>query len=157
MIDIYSSREAILLILAHEQLRLKKYDDGFGNMTIGWGHKIEAGENIPDTIDRVSANDLFLNDMLKREIAIYKALGSKADMLSKNQFGACMSLVFNIGVSAFINQSSVFRDIITWNLDAVPGHFKLWNKATDKRTGAKYVVPELVLRRNEEVRIWLRG
>jgi lysozyme len=68
--------------------------------------------------------------------------------LGENRTTALESLTYNIGVFGFAH-STVLRDVNTGNFAAVPGAFRLWNKAG----GA--VCQGLINRRNDEVRLWL--
>ena len=151
---IRSALEAVLLVLSYEQLRLKPYDDGVGVQTIGWGHRILPSEqDLRREISRERANALFLADFERHEGLVTAALDAPRD-LAPLQLGACTSLCFNIGGSAFANSSLASR-INSRAFGLVPDAFRMWNKGRVK--GELQVLPGLETRRESEVGLWRRG
>ena len=69
-----------------------------GKNTIGYGHVILSGERFDRPITKEFATEILAGDVKKAEEAIYKFCGT---VLQTNQFSALVSLVFNIGASAF--------------------------------------------------------
>ena len=67
--------------------------------------------------------------------------------VNANQFGACMSLAYNIGPGAF-GHSSVLRLLNLGNLTGAQAAFALWNKADGK------VLSGLVARRAAEAALF---
>ena len=84
------------LIKTFEGCKLQKYTDSAGNSTIGIGHRIQPGENIPDVITQEQCETLFDKDLSNASDTC--GLYITAD-LSDNPFGALCSLVFNIGTA----------------------------------------------------------
>lgn len=118
------SNNGIALIKLFEGLELESYQDIAGVWTIGYGHTETAGPN--QRISEREAEDLLRRDLGPRERAV-EQLVSVA--LNQNEFDALVSLVFNIGATAFRNSTARRRlnrndrigaaDAIGW-----------WNKAT---------------------------
>ena len=90
-------------IKRHEGLRLTAYDDGAGNLTIGYGHKIVS--DMPNKITREQAEELFRSDLAIGEAAVNRSVRVP---LTSAQFDALVSLVFNWGGGNF-SQSELLR------------------------------------------------
>jgi len=90
-------------IKRHEGLRLTAYDDGAGNLTIGYGHKIVS--DLPNKITREQAEELFESDLAIAEAAVNRSVRVP---LTSSQFDALVSLVFNWGSGNF-SQSELLR------------------------------------------------
>lgn len=90
-------------IKKHEGLRLTAYDDGAGNLTIGYGHKIAS--DMPNKITREQAEKLFRSDLAIAEAAVSQSVRVP---LTSAQFDALVSLVFNWGGGNF-SQSELLR------------------------------------------------
>lgn len=130
-------------IKAQEGLSLNAYADA-GGRTIGYGHKIQAGENIPAQISISEANSLFENDVGHVEETINAAV---AVPLSQSQFDALADFVFNVGSGAF-QTSTLLRDLNARNYAGAAQQFSVWIFS------AKKVNPTLVNRRRAEQRIF---
>jgi len=90
-------------IKRHEGLRLTAYDDGAGNLTIGYGHKIVS--DMPNKITREQAEELFRSDLAVAEAAVNRSVRVP---LTSAQFDGLVSLVFNWGGGNF-SQSELLR------------------------------------------------
>jgi lysozyme len=90
-------------IKRHEGLRLTAYDDGAGNLTIGYGHKVVS--DMPLRITREQAEKIFLSDVAIAEAAVNRFVQVP---LTSSQFDALVSLVFNWGAGNF-SQSELLR------------------------------------------------
>jgi RHS repeat-associated protein len=77
----------------HEGFRPTAYDDGYGNMTIGYGHKIFE-QNFPRVISTAEAGTIFWSDANSVASAVRHIL---AVGVQQYQFDALVSLAFNIG------------------------------------------------------------
>ncbi|WP_420804811.1 lysozyme [Treponema pedis] len=82
--------------------------DGYGNWTIGYGHKITAkeAEAMKNGIDVDTAEKFFQQDIEWIEDRINKNFDGIVP-LSQNEFGALVSLGFNAGRGALVN-SKIF-------------------------------------------------
>ena len=98
-----TSRLGLEEIKRHEGLRLTAYDDGAGNLTIGYGHKIVT--DMAPRITREQAEELFLADVATAEAAVNRSVRVP---LTASQFDALVSLVFNWGGGNF-SQSELLR------------------------------------------------
>lgn len=78
---------------------LTSYDDGFGNITIGWGHNLGKLAK-HKTISLQEANDLLLKDLDKAAAFVRKNISAG---LTQGKFDALISLVFNAGSNAVYN------------------------------------------------------
>ena len=119
------------LIKEFEGLRLKAYRCSAGVLTIGWGHTSAAGEPVVKpglTISKAEAIRVFDRDIQNFSEGVERLI--KVD-LTENQFGACVSLAFNIGVGAF-SKSSVLRFVNKKRFDDAADAFLLWNKVGKK-------------------------
>lgn len=74
------------------------YDDGFGNITVGWGHNLgKIPLNSAKKITLTEAENLFEKDVQAAAEFVRKNVMSK---LSQGKFDALTSLVFNAGANA---------------------------------------------------------
>jgi len=138
---------ALDLIKRHEGLRLTSYRCSAGVWTIGYGHTSAAGEPKVEpgmTITKAEANRIFDKDIQNFAVGVERAINVP---LSPAQFGACVSLAFNIGLGAF-KKSSVLRFINKNQMTNASDAFLLWNKAGGK------VLKGLVRRRAEEAEMF---
>lgn len=86
------------LIKSYEALKLNAYDDGSGNLTIGWGHTTDNFFTVKkdSIIDLPKAIAIFENDLKEAE-SIVNLCFNKDILLSENQFSALTSIAFNSG------------------------------------------------------------
>ena len=112
-----------------EGLRLKAYPDGNGNLTIGYGHKMEKQEKM-QTISFRDAEEIFKFDMNVVEIQVNALkLG-----LNQNQFDAVCDFVFNVGIGKFTH-STLFRLILKDNKDiAIAKELMKWTYINKERS-----------------------
>lgn len=135
--------EALDLIKRNEGCRLIAYRDVVGIWTIGYGHTpAHAGQRIT----QAEADALFKADIDKFADGV-DALVS--DDTGDNQFGAMVSLAYNIGLHAF-KGSSVLRHHNRGEFQAAADAFRMWNKAGGQ------VVKGLARRREEERELYMK-
>ncbi len=147
----------VQLIQSFEKCRLKAYQgaaDAPGVYTIGWGHVL-TGHEVPDlfrvgqmmrdvTITQQQADALFLNDIKTTVNGVNMRLEPEiASQLTDDQFGALVSLSYNIGLGGF-NSSKVKATINSGSIDKASDYFKSWIRANGE------VVNGLVRRRAAE-------
>jgi lysozyme len=136
---------ATVLIAQWEGLRLVAYDDGGGVWTICYGHTkgVKRGD--------VATKQQCL-DWLQEDIAEHSAGMRQCATVpyKENEEIAHLSLVFNIGVSAYCG-SSALRKHNAGEPDAGCDLMKLWIKDNGK------TIPGLVSRRNAESIICKKG
>jgi GH24 family phage-related lysozyme (muramidase) len=138
---------AIALLHHFESCKLTAYRCPAGVWTIGWGNtRYEDGSPVKpgDRISQQRADALFRNILATFEDGVSRAAPKATD----HQFGAMVSLAYNIGLAAF-GRSSVLRHHNAGAHDKAADAFLLWNKAGGK------VLPGLVRRRNAERALYL--
>lgn len=145
--DVIVNEKTKELIKRFEGKRLRAYRCSAGVLTIGYGHTSAAGA--PKVVPGMTITDKEANAIFDRDIERFAAKIEgliKVD-LTDNQFGACVSLAFNIGVGAF-SKSSVLRFINKSQFDNAADAFALWNKAGGR------VLPGLTKRRAAEAALF---
>jgi len=97
-----ASENAVNLIKRFEGCRRSPYRDAGGLWTIGYGHLIGDGKSLPANINRdfteEEINALLIEDIARFERGLNMCL---VVPLTQNQFDACISWVFNLGIAEF--------------------------------------------------------
>ncbi len=128
------NRATLSLIQNHEGLRLEAYaDPGYGwkIATIGHGHTTQAGPPVVSKGMRITAEEaqrILEADLLAVEVSVREAVTVP---LNDNQFGALVSLTFNIGGGAF-RRSTLLRKLNQRDYSGAAAEFKRWNKSNGK-------------------------
>jgi lysozyme len=91
------SANGLNFIKQWEGFRATPYDDGYGVLTIGFGHKIQPGESFGQ-ISEAEALQLLAQDVGWAENAVNSQVRVP---LTQSQFDALVSLVFNWGAPNF--------------------------------------------------------
>ena len=132
-----------------------------GVATVGWGHALlnDSGEflrgkeglkeayHLYGSLSEKDAEALLAQDLAEFAIGVNKLVEV---YLTDKQFGACVSLAYNIGLPAFKN-STVLRKVNSGDFKEAADAFLLWNKANGK------VLAGLVRRRKAERLLFLSG
>ena len=137
-------KAAAEIIKEFEGLRLKAYLDGGGVPTIGWGHT--KGVRLGQKITTEQAQSFFDADFLEHMLPVQRRVKVA---LNDNEFGALVSLCYNIGAGAFggstllkkLNQGKSRAEVAT--------HFMSWVNDNGKR------IAGLVRRRGLEKKLFL--
>ena len=123
------------LMKEFEGLRLQAYPDpGTGGepITIGYGTTARAGVGIVPklgmTITKAEADEFFRRTLVKFEAQIRPLITAP---INDNEFGAFMSLAYNIGPGAFA-KSSALRKFNAGDKAGAANAILLWNKAGGK-------------------------
>jgi lysozyme len=97
-------KNLLAFLIAEEGIRNRVYKDQAGKDTIGIGHLIQPGEErfLSVTLSPKEIEDLFFSDIAQTEKTIRSLVKVP---LNENQKIALVSLVFNIGPTAFKNSS----------------------------------------------------
>ena len=143
------TKEAIDLIIQHEGLRLEAYQDPVGVWTIGYGTTTAAGIGVIVTPGmRISEPEAraMLHDALNKFAE--KIIPHLARQPTDNQYGAMLSLAYNIGPGAFIN-STALRRFNAGDFEGAAEAMTWFNKAGGK------VLRGLVRRREAEAKLFL--
>jgi lysozyme len=136
------SAPGLALIRYWEGCLLDAYQCPAGVWTVGFGHTKDVTPGMQITMQR--ALQWLEEDTAEAGAAIRKYVTVP---LTENQFGALLSLVFNIGVPAF-RQSTLLRLLNLGDYAAVPDQINRWNKVD------RAIVQGLVSRRAAEARLW---
>lgn len=136
----------IALIKRNEGCRLEAYQDSVGVWTIGYGH---TGPEVVRGLmwTQAQADNCLLLDLDKFQNGVDDLLAGHADT-SDNEFGAMVSLAYNIGLGNFAH-SSVLRFHNSGDKPAAADAFLMWNKAGGE------VLEGLDRRRREERTLYL--
>lgn len=104
-----TSDNGIKFIKRFEGVRFKPYRDVIGLWTIGAGHLIEGGKQLPDAYNRTftskEVDALLRHDLLRFEAGLSRLLPNV--YLRQNEYDALISFVFNLGLGTL--QRSTLR------------------------------------------------
>jgi lysozyme len=145
-----TNKAGIDIIKEFEGLRLKAYKCPAAVWTIGYGHTSMAGPpsvKMGMVITKAEADSILKRDLVKYENGVKDAIRVE---VTPNQFAACVSLCYNIGIGAF-KKSSVARFCNARQWQKAADAFMLWNKAGGR------VLPGLTRRRAAEAALFSRG
>ncbi len=142
---------AIDLIKAFEGWASRAYDDPAGYCTIGYGHliakakcsEIQLGQ-FSGVLSKDDGTKLMLSDTVPARAAIERLVQSE---LSKEQFGALTSFVYNVGVTNF-SRSTLLKTLNNQEFDVAGRELRKWTRANGK------ILKGLVVRRNCEASLF---
>lgn len=127
------NQETIQLIQEFEGCRLTAYQDSAGYWTIGWGHAETSGiPPVPKrgmTITQDEADKIFLQTLEKFGQRIIPMFKRKP---TSNQYGAMLSLAYNIGTGAF-SKSTCLRRFNAGDLEGAAEALTWFNKAGGRK------------------------
>jgi len=141
------SEKGIELIKEFEGFESKSYND-VNQMAIGYGHKIQLGENL-DNITEKEAEDRLYKDVKDPERIIQENVKVS---LNQNQYDALCSFIYNIKRSKF-EDSTLLRKLNNKDYEGAGEEFKKWVHTYDKE-GNKKVLKGLVKRRQVEYELF---
>lgn len=125
-----------------EGLRLEAYQCEAGKWTIGWGHTGDVKPGMRITQHEAEA-------ILEFDLEVYEAAVERyCPGANSNQFGAMVSLCFNIGVHEF-SQSTVVRRFNECKPQSAADAFLLFNKV---RKNGQLIASEGLLKRRKAER-----
>jgi lysozyme len=143
------SESGLARIRQSEAFMAKPYDDGAGNLTIGYGHLIRAGENYRAGITEAAADALFRQDVAR---VVNPALDKITIELTQNQVDALGSFIFNVGTGGFLK--NVLSYLNSGDLEATTSHMLQFITGRDAKTGTRRVLRGLLTRRQFEVALF---
>lgn len=133
------------LIKKWEGLRLEAYLPTPNDVwTIGWGHTL--GVKKGDKITKEQAEAFFREDIKWAEEAVNNSVKVS---ISQNMFDALVSLVFNIGATAF-KKSTLLKKLNKADYEGAANQFLVWNKQKGR------ILSGLSKRRSEEREYFLK-
>lgn len=134
----------LTLIKQFEGLRLQAYKCPADRWTIGYGHTADVSAN--DVITEAQAISLLCQDVAESERAVNQYVHVP---LTKNQFDALVSFVFNLGVGNF-RTSTLLKKLNAGDDNGAAQEFGRWIHAGGK------ALPGLVRRREAERALFLK-
>lgn len=142
-------KEALDLIKSFEGCKLKAYRCPAGVWTIGWG---ATGPGIvADTVwTQKEADDAFEDHIEKFELGVKDMITVP---VTANQFGALVSLAYNIGIGR-LRKSSVIRKLNAGDYQGAADSFLTHCKA--RIDGTLQILKGLVRRRKAERELFLK-
>lgn len=124
-----TSEAGIELIKKYESFMPRPYVCPAGKLTIGYGHVIGEEEDFTE-ITKDQAHDLLVEeDLPSRERTVYQYVRTP---LTQSQFDALVSLVYNIGATAF-KSSTLLRKLNSGDIEGAADEFMKWVHAGGKR------------------------
>jgi len=144
-----TSKRAVQFIRDHEGLRLTAYKDAVGVWTIGYGHTSDPKYPVRPGmhITKAKAEEMLAWDIAEAETVLDKAVKVP---LNGNEYGALISLMFNIGNGAFLKSTLLKR--LNRGQRRLNAEFGMWVKGT--KNGKRVTLSGLVRRRAEEAALF---
>ena len=138
------SAAGLELLKASEGFRKHTYTDVAGFRTIGFGHRLKAGEDYPDEIDLPTAEKVLACDIAVAELAVQRLVKVP---LSQGQFDALVDFVFNLGAGRLAS-STLLAYLNSGKYDAAAWQLLAWDHAGFRE------IAGLKTRREAEFRLW---
>jgi lysozyme len=142
------------LIKKWEGFKAEAYLCPAGKWTIGYGITAEAGIGVTPVrgmrVTQAEAETHLRRALEKFAAEIRPAITAP---INANEFGAFLSLAFNIGSTKF-RSSSALRHFNAGDKSKAAGAIKLWNKARDPKDGQLKILNGLSNRRADEVALF---
>lgn len=132
------------LLKQSEGLSTHTYLDVKGLPTIGYGHRLLAGESFPSGITEEQADQMLRQDLSTAEQAVSQLVNVP---LSQGQFDALVDFVFNLGQGRLAS-STLLRDLNGGHYQDAANQLLLWDHAGPN------VNAGLLARRQAEVVLW---
>ena len=143
------SEAGLARIREHEAFVPRKYDDGAGNATIGYGHLVLDGEDFAGGVTETEAIALFGKDV---ERVVNGSLDKIEVELTQNQIDAVGSFIFNVGPGAF--EKGLLPHINARRHERATSRILKYVTGRDVRTGERRVLRGLLKRRRDEVALY---
>jgi lysozyme len=142
------NKETESLIKSFEQCKLRAYQgaaDKSGTVTIGWGHVITGHEIETHKIELFEPGQTMLQVKITQDVAdklfeadlevfakgVDKQIPSNV-IIDEDEYGALISLAYNIGLGAFRTSTVLKKVIARQNKEAV-NYFKDWISSNGKQ------------------------
>lgn len=144
MIDLNISERGLDLIKGFEGFRAITYEDVCHLPTIGYGHRLRAGETFT-TLDEATASQLLRQDCRHAEAAISQCVNVP---LNQNQYDALVSFTYNVGGGTLL-KSTLLKKLNQGDYAGAAQEFLRFNHA------GSVVVDGLTRRRTAERALFL--
>jgi lysozyme len=138
------SEAGLDLIKQSEGFSPRVYRDVAGIPTIGYGHRLYAGESFPQGIGHLEAGKLLAGDVQSAQQAVQRLVKVP---LTQGQFDALVDFCFNLGAGR-LAASTLLRDLNAGDYQAARRQLLSWDHA-----GAEEI-EGLKARREAEFRLW---
>lgn len=152
-----TSSAGINFIKSYEGIRLNKYTDVAGKVTIGYGHVVKSGENIPDTITEEYALELLKNDLLGAEKTVSNFQSSYGITLTQSQYDALVSMVFNCGSAPLANECRLRSLLLEYKVGSNIPAWRVYNAMARWHHAGGVDVEGLYHRRMNEAKMFTSG
>lgn len=138
------SAAGLELIKKSEGFRSCKYLDCAGIPTIGYGHRLLAGELFSTAIEEAQATELLAADVSSAEGTVERLVKVP---LTQGQFDALVDFVFNLGAGR-LAASTLLKDLNRSQFDAAGQQILLWDRSGAAENAG------LKARREAEFQLW---
>jgi lysozyme len=138
------SAEGLELIKRSEGFRDHAYTDVAGFPTIGYGHRIAAGESFPNGVNEQRAEAILAADVGEAERAVARLVKVE---LTQGQLDALVDFCFNLGAGRLAG-STLLKELNAGQYGAAAGQLLVWDHAGGQ------VNAGLKARREAEFRLW---
>jgi len=139
------SDRGIAFIKSWERYRSRPYNDGYGYLTIGYGHLIDKDEEF-DSITVPQAHDILMKDIESSEEDVDRLVTVP---LNQNQHDAVVSFFFNVGAANILQGEHTLPDLNRGEYRKFADHLLSWRKSAGK------VSRGLIRRRTAERELFL--
>lgn len=117
------SSAGLALLRQFEGFRSSAYRDSAGLLTIGYGHRVRAGEILPNVINQARARQLLADDVATAEQAVARNVEVP---LTQNQFDALVDFVYNLGEGRLAG-STLLRELNQRNYGRAAEQILKWD------------------------------
>jgi lysozyme len=145
------SDEGIRLIKRFEGVKHRPYRDCIGLWTVGIGHLIGDGKQLPDSYNR-TFTESEVDELLRKDLVRFeRSIGMLIKVpLRQCEYDSLCSFVFNLGCGT-LQRSTLRQKLNRGDKEGASKEILKYNKAGGK------IVKGLVKRRNDEYQLFLRG
>jgi lysozyme len=138
------SAAGLELLKKSEGFRDRTYSDVAGFRTIGFGHRLTAGESFPEGIGLDRAAEILAADVRVAEAAVDRLVKV---LLNQGQFDALVDFVFNLGAGRLAS-STLLGYLNAGRCDAAAWQLLAWDHA------GSHELASLKARREAEFQLW---
>jgi len=125
-------------------------DDGYGNLTIGWGENCGKCEEFKNGITKQEGDTIFANKLREFE----KGVNDLRSPMHQQQFDALLDFAYN---TKRYSRSKLFSNVRSGITPVTEENFTAYGHAVDKRSGKMIEVSSLMLRRRREYETYVNG
>lgn len=134
------NKYAVDIAKKFEGFRVTPYYDASGFLTIGFGTRIKSKDEYPNGVTEEEAENLLVEHMERSEAVLDREITVPT---SDKQFGALLSLCYNIGEGNFL-KSTLLRKLNQSDYAGAADQFSVWCRSGGRE------LPGLIRRRAAE-------